>query len=344
MVREVELYEKLEGKKVRCKTCPRECTISPGQKGFCRVRENQDGELVLLTYGRSVSSSIDSVEKKPLFHFAPGSRVFSIATVGCTLNCDFCQNFSISHEWNEIKGKELPPEKVVSRAKDSCDGIAYTYTEPTVFLEYAYDSMRESGNLYNVFVSNGYMTDETVELIAPHIDAVNIDLKGKEKFYREKCKVPDPQPIYEAMKKFKEKDVFLEVTNLIIPGENDSEEEIRERVDWIIENLGKDTPVHFSRFRPAYRMNEKPPTPVKTLEKAVNIAEDEDLNYVYCGNVPGHEKESTECPNCGERVVKRVGFTVEEFKIDIDGCCEFCGHQLNFEGLKYSPERFFNGN
>ena len=335
-MKETLLYQKKEGKRVVCNTCPRRCQLESGQKGFCRVRENIEGTLELLTYGKAVAAGVDPVEKKPFFNFAPGTRAFSISTMGCTLDCDFCQNASISREWDEIQGQDMPPEEVVRQTKrNRCQGIAYTYTEPTVFLEYCLDTMDiAEDEKYNVFVSNGFMTPETVERVSEKLDAINIDLKGDKKFYREHCAVPDPEPIFEAIKKFSEKDVHLELTSLIIPGENDSEEDIRERVRWIRENTGKDTPLHLSRFHPARNLLDKPPTPLETLEKALEIAKEEGLEYVYCGNVPGHESESTYCPSCGELVIKRKGYRVKEMRLEGRKCAG-CGKELNVRGVEY---------
>ena len=341
--RETMIYEKMEDGKVRCGVCPRKCVIDKGKRGFCNVRENRDGELLSLVYGKVVSSNVDPIEKKPLFHFAPGTKALSIATVGCNMKCDFCQNFRISQEWENVTGKSLSPEDVINEAKRyRCQGIAYTYTEPTVFLEYSHDVMMEAvPEFYNVFVSNGYMTEETVERIAPRLDAINVDLKGGSEFYREHCGVPDPEPIFEALKKLSEYDLLVEVTNLIIPDANDSEEKIRERVRWLKENLGRDTPIHFSRFRPAYNLTDRKPTPVSTLEKAVEIAKEEGLYHVYCGNVPGHKSESTYCPKCGNLLIKRKGFSVEEFKLARDMRCYNCGEDINIEGKNWIPEKLF---
>ncbi len=346
MDKEVEtaIYEELESNTVRCGVCPRRCTIKEGQSGFCRVRQNRGGKLVSLVYGRAVSYGVDPIEKKPLFHFAPGSRAFSIATMGCNLRCDFCQNFRISQEWKDIEGEDLPPKEAIKKAKmHDCDGIAYTYTEPTVFLEYAHDTMKSSESLYNVFVSNGYITEEAVDYVVPYLDAINVDLKGDADFYRRHCNVPDPEPIFDALKILSKRNILVEVTNLLIPGENDSEAHIRERVEWIMKNLGEDTPVHFSRFKPDYRMKNKKPTPISTLEKAIKIAENCGLNYVYSGNVPGHKSESTFCPNCGELVIKRHGFTVEEFKLKESMECHNCSEKIFIEGERWIPEKLFKG-
>ncbi|MFP4045655.1 MAG: radical SAM protein, partial [Candidatus Aenigmatarchaeota archaeon] len=223
-----------------------------------------------------------------------------------------------------------------------CQGIAYTYTEPTVFLEYALDTMTEAETeLYNVFVSNGYMTKETVKKIGPHLDAINVDIKGDVNFYREHCQIKDPEPIYEAMKELKKHDVWIEVTNLIIPGENDSNYHIEKTVDWVRENLGRETPIHFSRFQPHLEMKRTPPTPVDTLERAVDVAYKKGMFYAYAGNVPGHEKESTFCPGCGRVVIKRKGFEITEFKLDRNLKCPHCGREVHIKGRNWIPDNLF---
>lgn len=341
--RETLIYDKLEGDKVKCGVCPRRCVIEDGERGFCNVRENQDGTLFSLTSGKAITSSIDPIEKKPLFHFAPGTRALSVATVGCNLRCDFCQNFRISQEWENIKGKDLTPEDLATKARNyRCSGLAYTYTEPTIFLEYAYDTMLQAETqLYNVFVSNGYMTKETVNQIGAHLDAINVDIKGGASFYREHCNVPDTQPIYDALKEMKEHNVWIEVTNLIIPGENDKDSDIRELVKWVKNNLGKETPIHFSRFHPQYRMKDKKPTPVETLERAMEIAQEEGMYYVYCGNVPGHEGESTYCHNCGQLLIKRSGFSIVDCKVEKNLRCPNCGAELHLAGENWIPDKLF---
>ncbi len=340
---ETAVYEKLSCGSTICGVCPRKCVIKEGERGFCGVRENQDGKLMSLVYGKAVSSNIDPIEKKPLFHFAPGSRALSVATVGCNLRCDFCQNFRISQDWTEISGRDLSPDDLVEKAnKRGCSGIAYTYTEPTIFLEYARDTMkRASPELYNIFVSNGYMTKEALDEVSDFLDGINVDLKGGEEFYRKHCGVPDMEPIYTILGELSDRDIHTEVTNLIIPGVNDTDDEIRKRVRWIKENMGSDTPVHFSRFHPDFKMLDSKPTPVETLERAMDIGKEEGLNYVYCGNVPGHRSESTYCPNCNSLLVKRVGFRVEEFNLKRGMKCHECDEDINIRGEKFIPEKLF---
>lgn len=332
--RDVELYERQADDTVRCTVCPRRCVIPTGKRGFCGVRENRDGRLVLTVYGEAVASHVDPIEKKPLFHVAPGARVLSIATRGCNFACDFCQNYRIALEHEGVRGESLPPERLVERVgREGLDGLAFTYTEPTIFLEYALDTMRQSpGGSLNVFVSNGYMTREAADLVGPHLDAINVDLKGDADFYRRRCSVPDPEPIYDALERLAAHDVFVEVTNLVIPGENDDEETVRERIRWVRDHLGADTPVHFSRFHPDYRMRDVPPTPIETLERLMDVARDEGMRYVYCGNVPGHESETTYCPDCGDPVIVREGFAVREKHLGPDHTCANCGATIPLRG------------
>lgn len=342
-MKEAMLYNKLEENKVQCKVCGRRCLIEEGKRGFCNVRENRKGKLYSLVYGKAISTAVDPIEKKPLFHFAPGTRALSLATVGCNFKCKFCQNWGISQEYGGIHGEEHSPEDLAEMARNyKCEGIAYTYTEPTIFLEYAFDTMRKSEtDLYNVFVSNGYLTEETVEKLSPHLDAINIDIKGNEKFYREMCGVPEMEIIKNAAKKLKKKNVWVEITNLIIPGWNDEEYQIEKLVEWVRDNLGEETPLHFSRFHPQYKVKDIPPTPVETLEKAIQIAKNKGMYYVYCGNVPGHKSESTFCPNCGELVIKRKGFRIETFKIEKDLRCSSCGREIDIKGKRWVPDNLF---
>ncbi|MFB6151157.1 MAG: AmmeMemoRadiSam system radical SAM enzyme [Haloarculaceae archaeon] len=331
--RETVAYDRREGGTVRCRVCPRTCVVPPGERGLCGVRENREGRLVLTTHGRAVSTSIDPIEKKPLFHVAPGSRVLSVATKGCNMQCDFCQNYRIAIEYDGVPESDRPPSELADRvARDGVDGLAYTYTEPTVFAEYALDAMRAApDDALQVFVSNGYTREETIDALAPHLDAVNVDIKGDREFYREHAGVPDPEPVFESVEQYAERDVHVEVTNLIIPGENDDDESLRERMRWLAEDVGRDVPVHVSRFHPDYQLQDVPPTPIETLERATEIAREEGLRYVYCGNVPGHESESTYCPDCGRIAVRREGFAVQSVDLD-DGACPDCGRGIPILG------------
>ncbi len=322
----------LKGRKVKCELCPRFCMISEGKTGYCKVRQNQKGRLFSLVYGRPCSFNPDPIEKKPLFHFAPGTQCLSLSTVGCNLECLHCQNWEISHP-EAIFGRELLPEEVVKYTRDNkLPGIAYTYTEPAVFLEYALDTMKlaKKAGLYNIWVSNGYINPEPAREAAKYLDAINIDLKGDNGFYKKVCGVPDNKPVLEAMKLFKKAGVFLEVTNLIIPGYNDSEKQIKTLVLWVKKNLGPDTPLHFSRFYPCYKMENIKPTPEKTLNRAWGIAAKAGMHYVYVGNAPGHPKENTLCPKCGTIAIKRTGYHIEYVR---DKCK--CGEKIPIAGKRW---------
>ncbi len=329
------LYEKLSENRVRCNLCAHRCVIKEGKRGICQVRENQNGTLYTLVYGRTIAQHTDPVEKKPLFHFYPGTNAYSIATPGCNFRCPWCQNWEISQipEDGEIAaGIEASPNQIVADARRAgCKSIAYTYTEPTIFFEYAYDTARlaHEAGLANIYVTNGYMTEEMLETFSPYLDAMNIDLKGfSEKMYKEYVGAR-LQPVLDALKKAKELGIFLEVTTLIIPGINDSSEELKDATNFIATELGTDTPWHISRFFSAYKMPNAPVTPVETLKQAVKIGKDAGLRYVYLGNAPGQGDENTHCPSCGNLVVERMGYYTRA--VGLDGSkCHFCGAELNF--------------
>lgn len=329
-------YEKLEANKVRCKLCSHRCKIAPGRRGICRVRENRDGELYSLIYGTVSSEAVDPIEKKPLYHFYPGSSAYSVGTVGCNFRCKHCQNWTISQiSVEEAYARELPPKELLSRALLSgSESIAWTYNEPTIWHEYAYEcaKLAKDAGLGTVYVTNGYMTPEALEHIAPFLDAANIDIKAfSEEFYREVAGAK-LAPVLEASCLAKELGIHLEITNLIIPSYNDSLDELRELSKWIYKKLGPDTPLHFTRFHPQYQMQELPPTPLKTLEMAHNIATEEGMNYVYVGNVIGHEYDSTFCPNCGKLLIRRGFFKVEEYKLTPEKTCPKCGEKIPIVG------------
>ncbi|MCD6399024.1 MAG: AmmeMemoRadiSam system radical SAM enzyme [Thermotogae bacterium] len=343
-MKETMIYEKLRDNIVKCGICAQKCEIHPGQKGLCKVRENIQGKLYSLVYGKAVDVSVDPIEKKPFFHFAPGSRALSVATAGCNLGCKFCQNWEISQEFKEVYGKEYSPKDLAIKAKNwYCDGIAYTYTEPAVFYEYVYDTAKEaSPELYNVLVTNGYFTPEAIKKISGHIDAANVDYKGDYIFYRKYCLgTRGDDPVKEALKTFKEEKIWFEITNLIIPGLNDSEGWIRTMCKWIVDNLGEDVPIHFSRFYPSYKMLNRNPTPIATLEKAREIAKEEGLWYSYIGNVLGHKYENTYCRGCGKLLIKRYGFNIEEFNIDKNMRCIYCGEKIPIKGERWINQKLF---
>jgi len=333
---EAVLYERLSENVVKCNLCARRCTIPNGKTGFCLVRKNEGGNLYSLVYGKAISACVDPITKKPLAHFHPGSLVMSIATVGCNFRCQFCDNWMISQE-RHISGHDFPPEKVVKATRDNgCQGISYTYTEPTIFFEYAYDTAKLAHKLgfFNTFVTNGYMTPEAVRMIAPFLDAATVDFKGggDPNFYKEFCSVPSVEPIFKSLKEMRRNNIHIEITNLVLPKKGDSIETIRELAAWVKDNLGADTPFHLLRFHPDYRLTSIPSTPVSTLEKACDAAMEVGLNYVYIGNVPGHRYEHTYCPNCRELLIKRFGFEIVKWNLTKNMQCPTCGRNIPIVG------------
>jgi len=327
-------YEKLDDKLVNCNLCSHRCRrIADSKRGICGVRENRDGKLYSLVYGKAVAMSIDPIEKKPLFNFLPGSRSYSIATVGCNFRCDNCQNYDISQlpkERNIIVGQDVSPEEIVSAAKRSnCASIAYTYSEPTIFFEYAYDiaKLARKEGLKNVFVTNGYITPEALRAISPYLDAANIDLKSfSDEFYRKSCGAR-LQPVLDSIRLYKSLGVWIELTTLIIPTLNDSEEELR-KIAHFIKEVGEDTPWHITQFHPMYKLPDLPRTPVSTLRKARQIGLEAGLRYVYEGNVPGETGENTYCHNCGKPLIRRFGYSIQENKIK-NSACTYCGTKID---------------
>lgn len=337
-MKEAMLYEKLPDNRVRCNLCAHHCLIVDGKKGICQVRENRDGKLYTLVYGRTISQNIDPIEKKPLFHFYQGSTAYSIATPGCNFRCAWCQNWEISQmpkEQHLIAGYEATPEEIVAAARQhSCSNIAYTYTEPTIFFEYAYDTARLASafSLANIFVTNGYMTEEMLKTIAPYLDAANVDLKAfRDKTYRQYVGAR-LQPVLDSLKAIKKLGIWLEVTTLVIPGINDDSAELKDAAQFIIRELGADTPWHISRFFPDYKLRDVPPTPHKFLERAWDIGRSEGLRYVYLGNVPGEDKQNSYCPDCGALLIRRNIFGVVASRIK-QGCCPDCGSAIAGVGI-----------
>jgi pyruvate formate lyase activating enzyme len=330
-MKEAMFYEKLDEKKVRCFLCAHHCQIRDGKRGICYVRKNIDGTLYSLVYGKVISMHIDPIEKKPLFHFLPASTSFSLAAVGCNFRCEHCQNFEISQypkEHEDIPGNPVTPEDVVeAAARNGCESISYTYTEPTIFFEFAYDCAklaREKG-IKNVFVSNGYTTPEATRVIAPYLDGNNIDLKGNDDFYKKLCGAR-VGPVKETIRLMKELGVWVEVTTLIIPDYNDSEEDLRE-IAGFIASVNPAIPWHVTQFYPTYKLTDKPRTPLKTLRRARDIGAEAGLKYVYEGNVPGEGGENTYCPTCRELLVGRFGFSIGEIKIR-EAKCPKCGAEI----------------
>ncbi len=336
-MKEAMFYEKLENNIVRCHLCSHKCNIPESKRGICKVRENKNGALHTLVYGRLISEAIDPIEKKPLYHFYPNSLAYSIATAGCNFRCMNCQNFEISQMPKEreiIIGDYTSPEEVVSTAKKyDCLSIAYTYTEPTIFYEYAYDTsiLAHEKGIKNVFVTNGYITEEALVKISSYLDGANIDLKSmSDSFYRKICGA-ELQPVLDAIKLYKRLGIWIEITTLIIPTLNDSEEEF-ERIAEFIKNVGSHIPWHISQFYPTYKMLQLPRTPISTLSKARKIGFEAGLKYVYTGNVPGDEGENTYCHNCGELIIRRYSYQILRKQIK-DGNCPRCGTGIEGIGL-----------
>jgi len=330
--KEAYLYEKLENEKVGCNLCNHRCIIKQGAKGICGVRENREGTLFSLVYDKVIARHCDPIEKKPLFHFLPGTLSYSIATVGCNFRCLFCQNSDISQMPNDrriITGQSIAPEQIVKDAlATGCATISYTYTEPTIYFELASDTARvaASKGIRNVFVSNGYMTEESLDFIHPDLHAANIDLKSfNDGFYRRQCGAR-LDPVLRTIEKIKRQGVWLEVTTLLIPGLNDSEEEIR-LIARFLAGLDPDIPWHISRFHPDYRLTDRSPTPSKSLQGAREIGLESGLKYVYTGNIPGDEGERTFCHSCGELLIDRYGFDVKAMMVN-DGRCPRCGSSI----------------
>ncbi len=324
-------YKKLADNIVECGLCPRNCHVPDGSRGLCGVRENRKGMYFTLVYSRICALHVDPIEKKPLFHYKPSQNAFSLATPGCNISCKFCQNWQISQAKPEdIVCNYISPENVVAQAKSSGSAcIAYTYSEPTIFYEFMYDTTKlanESG-MKSVIITNGFISQQAQDELLTQIDAVKIDLKGfSEKYYSEICGA-SLKPVLNSIKRVKNSGKWLELVVLIVPTMNDSEKEITEMASWISGEIGNEVPVHFSRFHPEYKLRNLPVTPVSTLNRCLDICKARGLKYVYLGNVPGHPAENTYCPSCGKMVIKRYGYYVLDNKIK-DGNCSFCGYKI----------------
>jgi pyruvate formate lyase activating enzyme len=328
---EARYYKKIDKTTVRCLLCPHECLLGDGQRSFCRVREPKNGKLYTLVYALPCSLHADPIEKKPIYHMFPGSKSFSIATAGCNLRCKFCQNWQISQEYPEnTANKHLPCEDVVTLAKkNKCRSIAYTYSEPNVFYEYMSDTaeIAKRADIKNIWVTGGFINPRPLAALCKVIDAANIDLKGfSDKYLTEICQ-ERLEPLLTAIKLTKDSGVWVEITNLVVPTLNDDRSMIREMCAWIKENLGADTPLHFSRFWPMYKLKNLPPTPLETLKAAREIAQNEGLNYVYIGNVPEGPYNNTLCPKCGKALIRRAGYAILANHI-VASKCKFCGHKI----------------
>lgn len=336
-MKEAFFYEVLENQVVRCHLCPHECRILDGQKGVCAVRSNIGGKLYTLVYDQVIAEHVDPIEKKPLFHFYPGSTSYSIATVGCNFRCRHCQNSDISQiprDRDVIAGNRRTPDEIVSMARHyDCRSISFTYTEPTIYFEYACDTAEIAfrSGLKNVFVTNGYINPEPLRKIAPYLHAANIDLKAfSEEFYKNICGAR-LQPVLDAIRLYKQLGIWIEITTLIIPGHNDSETALQ-HIAAFIADVGIDIPWHVTAFYPTYRLIDRPRTSAHMLSRARDIGLQAGLRYVYTGNISGSPGENTYCPTCGLRLIQRIGFQIIKNDI-VDACCPHCRSSIDGIGL-----------
>ncbi len=330
MKKEAMLYNKLKNDAVRCDLCAHHCRIESDEYGFCGVRQNISGTLYTHVFGETIARNIDPIEKKPLYHFLPGSYAFSIGTVGCNFRCQFCQNWRISQAGKKSGGglgQIMPPEEIVAEAKNQhCESIAYTYTEPTIFFEYAYETAKlaQQEGIKNIFVTNGFMTAQALDTISPYLDAANVDLKAWDNdYYKNYCK-GRLKPVLESIRYLRELSIWQEITTLIIPGENDSETQL-EGIAGFIAQVDIDIPWHLSAFHPAYEFGDRESTPLETLQKAENIGRKHGLRYIYLGNVPA--ENATHCPHCGKKLVERTYRGINSMHIK-DNKCSDCGRVI----------------
>jgi len=348
MTKEAILYDKLPNDKVLCTACARYCELGKGQVGLCGIRGNENGKLELYVYGKVIAGAVDPIEKKPVTHYHAGTKIFSIATTGCNWLCKYCQNSDISQR-RKVEGTDMTPEQVVDTAiQYGAQGIAYTYNQPSIFIEFARDCgviARKKG-LINIFVSNGYDTPQTVKMMDEFLDCITVDFKGsaEPEFTRKFIGVPDPQPIFDTLIEIRDKTkIHVEITDLIVPKVGDNLDYAKKLSKFVYDEFGPEMPIHFLRFHPDYKMMDYEPTPVKTLEKHYQVAKLEGLKYVYLGNVPGHPWEHTYCSECNNIVVKRYGFDIQGWNMDKDNKCKFCGNQIPIIGPlheNYKQNRF----
>ncbi|MBE0521996.1 MAG: AmmeMemoRadiSam system radical SAM enzyme [Candidatus Methanoperedenaceae archaeon] len=336
MIKEAVLYDPLVENRVKCNVCAHRCTIPEGKVGVCRTRKNNGGKLYTLIYNIVSSEASDPIEKKPLYHFLPGTLSYSLGTVGCNFRCMHCQNWNISQVTiDEAYTMEITPEQAIQRAiAAGCRSIAWTYNEPAIWHEYTYDSavLAKKAGLKTVYVTNGYITPEALLRIAPYLDAFRVDIKSfSDDFYRKVCGAR-LEPVLESTKLAKKLGMHIETITLLIPAMNDSIDEITQLVRWVRDNLGESTPMHFTRFHPMYKMSELYPTPLETLEMAYGIAKSEGMRFVYLGNVGGHRYENTYCPRCDTLLIDRTGFRVGEVRLK-EGKCTRCGEGIPVVGI-----------
>ncbi|NLV25604.1 MAG: AmmeMemoRadiSam system radical SAM enzyme [Methanomicrobiales archaeon] len=327
---EARHYSRDDAGVIHCNLCNFHCRIPDSKTGICGVRRSIRGQLIADTYGRVSAEAVDPIEKKPLYHFLPGTTSYSLGSVGCNFSCTHCQNWHISHAaFDSIRLKTLSPEEGVNRAmSQGCSSISWTYNEPTIWFEYTQDMARlaHKQGLKTIYVTNGYMTEDALTDLAPELDAWRVDIKAfSEDFYHKICRAK-LQPVLDTTIRAKELGLHIEVVNLVIPGLNDSPEEIGNLVSWVVDNLGPDVPVHFTRFHPDFEMKDISATPVRILERAFQIAKQKGLRYPYLGNVPGHEYEQTWCPHCNNLLIGRSGYTTNPIHVK-DGRCSYCGEQ-----------------
>ena len=348
MSKKAILYDKLPNEKVLCTACARYCELGKDQIGLCGIRGNINGDLELFVYGKVIAGNVDPIEKKPVTHYYPGTKIFSIATTGCNWLCKYCQNSDISQR-RKVEGTDMTPEEVVETTiKYGAQGIAYTYNQPSIFIEFARDCgviARKKG-LINIFVSNGYDTPQTVKMMDEFLDCITVDFKGsaEPEFTRKFIGVPDPQPIFDTLIDIRDKTkIHVEITDLIVPKVGDNLEYAKKLSKFVYDEFGPEMPIHFLRFHPDYKMMDYESTPVKTLEKHYEVAKKVGLKYVYLGNVPGHPWEHTYCSECNNIVVKRYGFDIKGWNMDEKNKCKFCGNQIPIIGplsKNYKQNRF----
>jgi pyruvate formate lyase activating enzyme len=329
---EAKFYQKLANKKIKCKLCPRECAVGDRERGYCGVRENRGGTYYTLVHSRVCAAHVDPIEKKPLFHYLPGTVAFSLGTAGCNVNCKFCQNWDISQAWPEqIAAEYAPPLRVAELAKqNNCPTIAYTYNEPVIYSEYLMDTADagHAAGLRSIVVSNGYIQEEALRAAYGKMDAVKIDLKSFSESYYRNVVTGQLKPVLDTLVTLRKMGKWTEIVYLVLPTLNDSDAEFRSLASWIKTYLGVDVPLHFTQYHPEYLLKNLPITPVATLERAKAIADAEGLHYVYIGNVPGHPAQNTYCPKCRKLLVERLGFTASKMQIRKDGSCPFCKHPI----------------